>query len=147
MTELGKAMAQPTLGFLLRTLYAHLQSSVYARLRDEGIDQIRPAFSPVFRFLDENGSRLTDLAQATGITKQSMAYLIEEMTELGWVQSEPDEDDRRAKRVVWTAAGRRIQQRVAETSRQVEAEWAEQVGTESWAECRSTLERLVDALR
>jgi glyceraldehyde 3-phosphate dehydrogenase len=50
------------------------------RLADEGYGDIREGYGCVFGFIDiDNGSRLTDLAERAGLTKQAVAEVIPEL--------------------------------------------------------------------
>lgn len=54
--------------------------------------------------LDRDGSRASVLAERAGIGRAAMGELIVELERLGYVERRPDPDDRRAKRIVPTAA-------------------------------------------
>jgi DNA-binding MarR family transcriptional regulator len=59
----------------------------------------------ITRHLAQGGSRLVDLAQAAGMSKQAMASLVAECEVLGLVRSENHPQDARAKRIVFTDTG------------------------------------------
>ena len=69
-------------------------------------DSLRPAHYAVFRYLAPGGSRIGDLADAAGMTQQSMGELVTHLQRCGYVERRSDPDDRRARLVVATAAGR-----------------------------------------
>ena len=135
-----------TVGSLLRAPYRHLQDVVYAALAADGHDAVRPAHSAVFRHIRPDGSRVTELAEQAGMTKQSMAALVDHLEKHGYVRSEPDPTDGRAKRVVLTEGGEIVQREAARLSAQVEAEWAAALGGDDMATLRRLLERLVERL-
>ena len=66
----------------------------------------RAAHLAVFPHLDLEGTRLTDLAQRMGITKQAVSQLIDDLESLEIVERQPDPTDGRAKRVIFTDTGR-----------------------------------------
>jgi hypothetical protein len=92
-------MARRTLGSLLRRPYGALEARAYGGLADRGFSEIRPAHSSVVRHIAASGSRLTDLAARAGMTKQSMAYLVESLARDGFLSVGPDPLDGRAKLV------------------------------------------------
>jgi DNA-binding MarR family transcriptional regulator len=63
----------------------------------EGTPRIRPAHTSVFPHLDHAGTRLTDLAQRMGISKQAVGQLVDELEQMGAVERVPDPSDGRAK--------------------------------------------------
>src|SRR5699024_7785651 len=58
--------------------------------------------------LDESAVaiRVTDLAEATGMSSPSASRMVNRLVTRGFVRSEPDPGDRRAVRITLTAAGR-----------------------------------------
>ncbi len=135
-----------TLGALLRLPFRELARRVYGRLAESGYADIREAHGAVFRHILPGGSRLTHLAERAGITKQSMAYLVDSLGELGYVEYAPDPDDRRAKLARLTERGHSAQQAALRISLQVEREMAALIGEREMADLRALLERLTDRL-
>jgi DNA-binding MarR family transcriptional regulator len=68
--------------------------------------QISAAHIHITRHLPLAGARLTDLAAAAGMSKQAMGALVTQCEAWGIVQREGHGGDGRAKRVVFTEAGR-----------------------------------------
>ena len=66
-----------TLGALLRLPYQALARRLYREIAENGFPDVRPAHGSVFRHILPEGSRVTDLAERAGMTKQSMSYLVE----------------------------------------------------------------------
>ena len=67
--------------------------------------QVGAAHVHITRHLAVNGSRLTDLAQSAGMTKQAMGDLVTQCEAWGLVTREVDVFDRRAKKVMFTLDG------------------------------------------
>jgi DNA-binding MarR family transcriptional regulator len=115
---------------LMRDGFTALNDRVLQRLAEEGHGAVRPAHSAVFEFLDETGTTVSTLAERAQMTKQGMAELVRHLEDHGYVTREPDPDDRRAKLVLLTPAGREVvgiaQRLVPELEQQV----ADLVGTE-----------------
>lgn len=93
-------------------------------------DQIGAAHIHITRHLPLAGERLTELAQRAGMTKQSMAELVNQCEAWGLVTRQADPHDRRAKRVVYTEAGREWHWAFQRAVQQAEAEFVESVGQE-----------------
>ena len=68
-------------------------------------DQISAAHVHITRHLSLQGSRLTELAQAAGMSKQAMGNLVNQCEAWGLVKREGDSRDARAKQLVFTEAG------------------------------------------
>lgn len=134
------------MGALLRLPFEVLLDQVYSQLRTSGFEDIRPAHGNVFRYISAAGSRLTELADAAQITKQSINYLVEYLRDRGYVEMIPDPTDGRAKLIHLTDQGQKVQQMAIQISRQVEAEWAAQLGQRKMSQLRHLLEELSDVL-
>ena len=132
-----------TLGALLRLPYEKLANWTYSELAGHGFEDIRPAHSAVFRHILPAGSRLTELAERAQMTKQSMAYLVESLRELGYLELSPDPTDGRAKLVCLTQRGRAFQQAAMDLSQQAEAQLAARLGEAELVQLRDMLERLI----
>ena len=68
-------------------------------------DQVGAAHIHITRHLAVGGSRLTDLAQSAGMSKQAMGDLVTQCEAWGLVTRRADAYDKRAKQVVFTAFG------------------------------------------
>ena len=68
-------------------------------------DQISAAHIHITRHLSLQGSRLTELAQAAGMSKQAMGNLVDQCEAWGLVKRERDGRDARARQVVFTEDG------------------------------------------
>ena len=68
-------------------------------------DQISAAHVHITRHLSLQGSRLTELAQAAGMSKQAMGNLVNQCEAWGLVKRASDSRDGRARQVVFTEAG------------------------------------------
>jgi DNA-binding MarR family transcriptional regulator len=75
---------------------------------------LQPSHTAVIPNLPPDGLRLTVLAERLRVSVQRAGQLVQELEEAGYVEREDDPDDRRAKRVRYSARGRRLMQDVAE---------------------------------
>jgi DNA-binding MarR family transcriptional regulator len=118
------------------------------RLAAEGYADIREGYGCVFGFIDiDAGSRLTDLAERSGLTKQAVSEVIPELEALGYLTREADPRDRRAKIIKLTPKGRDACLTGRRLFAEIEAEWAEQFGDELLSALREAAERIAAAER
>ncbi|HET7444248.1 MAG TPA: MarR family transcriptional regulator [Solirubrobacterales bacterium] len=113
-----------------------------AELVEAGYGDVRPTHGCVFRFVHENGMRLTELAQRAGMTKQSIGEIVDDLEALGYVERVPDPADKRAKLIRLTEKGRQAQRVGFGLFTTIEQRWAERYGTERIAELRELLEEI-----
>ena len=93
-------------------------------------DQVSAAHVHITRHLALGGSRLTELAERAGMTKQAMGQLVDQCEAWGLVRREPDAHDARSRRVVFTEAGLAWVQAFRDAVAQAEAEFRAEVGNE-----------------
>jgi DNA-binding MarR family transcriptional regulator len=92
--------------------------------------QVGAAHIHITRHLAVGGSRLTDLAQSAGMSKQAMGDLVDQCEAWGLITREPDPHDKRARTVVFTASGLLWLQAFRDAVAQAEAEFRQAVGTD-----------------
>jgi DNA-binding MarR family transcriptional regulator len=92
--------------------------------------QVGAAHIHITRHLAVGGSRLTDLAHSAGMSKQAMGDLVDQCEAWGLVTRQPDPHDKRARTVVFTAAGLLWLQAFRDAVAQAEAEFRQAVGTD-----------------
>ena len=91
-------------------------------------EQISAAHIHITRHLGLQGSRLTELAEAAGMTKQAMGQLVDQCEAWGLVSRAPDPLDARARRVCFTDTGLAWLQAFRDAVQQAQAEFREAVG-------------------
>ena len=92
--------------------------------------QVSAAHIHITRHLPLDGARLTDLAQAAGMSKQAMASLVKQCEAWGLVERAREAQDARANRVVFTAIGLQWLGGFQRAVAQAEAEFRLAVGDE-----------------
>ncbi len=118
---------------------------VFARLREAGFDDLREGHGCVFGFIDlENGSRLTDLAEGAGLTKQAVGEAVAELERLGYVTRAACPDDGRAKIIHVTDRGREACLTGRRLFAEIESEWADELGADLIAGLREGAERVLE---
>ena len=133
-------MTEPlNVGLLLFLPYRALETRVFAGLAAAGFDDLTPAQARVFQRIAPGGSRLTDLAAQTGITKQSVGFLVDQLERAGYVERVPDPADGRARLVRVAERGARSVEASRGIVAQVEAEWTAHLGARRMAQLRRIL--------
>ncbi|WP_248960703.1 MarR family winged helix-turn-helix transcriptional regulator [Sphaerisporangium perillae] len=105
MRRSERKQIDPDLGMMAGQTLFTIQKELFETLAQQGHPRLRPRHGAVLAYLDEEGSRATDLSLQSGQHKQVIGTLVDELVELGYVRREPDPQDRRAKLIVPTALG------------------------------------------
>jgi DNA-binding MarR family transcriptional regulator len=106
MERSARKLAEPDLGVLAARLLLGVQDEIFRRTAEQGFNDLRPRHGAVLAYLDEDGIRLADLARVAGRNKQTIAAIVDELENLGYVYRADDLADRRAKLIVPTERGR-----------------------------------------
>jgi DNA-binding MarR family transcriptional regulator len=145
VTQRGPALAPERarpLPALLQDLAEAQIAELHARLEALGFAEIRQSHGCVFSTIDEHGSRLTELAERSGLTKQSVGEAVADLERLGYVERVPDRADRRAKTIKLTPHGADALAAASQIFADIEDRFADEVGEERYADFRETTERL-----
>ncbi len=130
------------LGVLLREPFLATSERLHEYFAERGHPDVRPPHGNVFQFLDDDGTRVSVLAERAQITKQSMAELVAHLERHGYVERTPDPGDRRAKLVRATPRGAELYALAREFVVATEAEWERRLGKAKLRQLRRLLEEL-----
>lgn len=140
LAHLGGDVSRVTLASLLDLANDAIYEDFHKLLQETPYTDVRPTHGCVFRFLRDDGMRLTELATLAGLTKQSVGEIVDDLTRLGYLERYPDPTDKRAKLLRLTKKGKRAQEVGFGLFDQLEDEWAEAFGADRIAALRSLLE-------
>ncbi len=138
--------APQNLAILLREPFRAGTEVLHRRFRERGHPEIRPPHGDVMQFLDDDGTRVSVLAERAQITKQSMAELVVHLERLGYVERVPDPTDGRARLVRLTARGHETCALAGRLVGELEASWAAALGEPKLRQLKRLLAELWDAI-
>ena len=121
--------------------YRAMDERVRQAMRDAGYD-VTVAQARLAQRIAEDGTRLTELADRAGVTKQTASLLVAALEREGLVERVPDPEDGRARLIRLSARGREAAQRAMEVVIGVEGEWTAHLGPELTERLREALVRL-----
>jgi DNA-binding MarR family transcriptional regulator len=111
-------------------------------LIEAGYGDIRPTHGCVFRFVHDEGMRLTHLASLSGMTKQSIGEIVDDLADRGYVERIPDPEDKRAKLIRLTEKGEEAQATGRSLFTKLEQRLADRHGPDRLADLRQLLEAI-----
>ncbi|SCL38260.1 DNA-binding transcriptional regulator, MarR family [Micromonospora rhizosphaerae] len=133
---------EPNLGLLCFIAYRAMEARVLDALASAGFDDLTPAQGRVFARIGPNGTRVTDLAEQARVTKQTAAFLVDQLERAGYVRRVPDPRDARARLVTIAERGEAAITVARGAEAQVEAEWTRHLGRQAASQLRRALTRL-----
>ena len=129
------------LATLMFISYRAMDERVRQAMRDAGYD-VTVAQARLAQRIAEDGTRLTELADRAGVTKQTASLLVAALEREGLVERVPDPADGRARLIQLSSRGREAAQRAMEVVIGVEGEWTAHLGPELTERLREALVRL-----
>jgi DNA-binding MarR family transcriptional regulator len=132
LTHLGRLLGHATRRFDERVLalMAHNVEVPLALSNLAARAQVSAAHVHITRHVALEGSRLTELAQRAGMSKQAMGDLVDQCEAWGLVKRESDPADARGRLVRFTPTGLAWLQAFKDAVAQAEAEFRQEVGDE-----------------
>jgi DNA-binding MarR family transcriptional regulator len=130
------------IGLLLYLPYRFLENRVFTALAQAGYGDVTPAQARIFQRIGPAGTRLTELAEAAQVTKQTAGFLVDQLENAGYVERTPDPTDARARLVRITTRGAATIPISQAAIAAIEQEWASHLGEQRMAQLREALARL-----
>lgn len=133
------------LGWLLGRSDLLFAEGVTRAMHERGFAGIRLVHIALIRNVDENGTRISDIARRAGMTKQATGQLVAEFVELGYIRLVTDPDDGRAKIARYTAKGKRLLHAIVASIAQTEGVVSKAIGAAQLETLKATLGRLLSS--
>lgn len=105
ITAMSGEWRHTNVGRLLNNAVRRFETRVFELLADAGHTEARLTHLNLTRHLDSAGTRMTELARRSGVTKQAIGELTVQCEELGLIRRVADPTDARAKLVKFTPRG------------------------------------------
>ena len=130
-------------GVLLNVSFGAFKLQLHRHLADAGFTDLGPSFGYVFRLLLAQPASLRDVAERLGISSPGALKVVDDMVAKGYVERQDDPHDRRVKRLLLTARGRRAIEEARRFHALFEQGLAERLGARQVAAARAVLEQVV----
>jgi DNA-binding MarR family transcriptional regulator len=145
-------MTKPTtdaalfVGALLRLCYQQVRERMIEAIQAAGFTDLDEAYFPMFTYPPPNAARPSELARRFGMSRQAVNYLITQLEVAGYLQRRTDR--RSGRRLVYlTSRGWQVIETMYAAARQLQAEWADEVGRERFAQFMDVLTELSSKVR
>jgi DNA-binding MarR family transcriptional regulator len=132
----------PLIGALLRVPFETVRDRMLTGLHERGFTDLVAAHLDVFQYPGPENQRPLELAIKTRMTKQALNYLLGQLQQLGYLNRETDNRDKRSKRIRLTPKGLAAGKAIREIVQELEAEWEQQLGPRKFAQLRGLLTQL-----
>jgi DNA-binding MarR family transcriptional regulator len=135
-------MTEMNMAVLMFIAFRHAEQRIMDYMVDSGYDDVTLAQGRLFARIGEEGTRLTELAEAAQVTKQTAGFLVDQLEKARYVERVPDPTDARARLVKIAPRGRNAQARARVMERTIEDEWERHLGKTRMRELRRALNDL-----
>ncbi len=131
------------IGRLLLLAFRIFESIMLKNFSAMGCQDLRMSHLPILRNIKAEGSRTTEIAEQTSLTKQAVGSLAHELEEMGYIRRFPDPTDGRAKLVRFSGHGMDFVHRLPEAIHNSEKEIAAIIGDKEFKTLRKALHHLI----
>lgn len=115
---------------------------LHGEMVELGHDWYGDARGTIASQLDPEGMSQSLLVSRMGMTKQAVQQLLDGLEADGIIRREPDPEDGRGKRIVYTAKGLKAQRDATRIKRKIERDFASRLGERAFRELRASLQKL-----
>lgn len=129
----------PLIGALLRMPWERVVRHMLKRLHERGFNDLDVAHLNLLLYPGPQGARPSELAAQRGISKQAANYLLGQLEQLGYLERQPDPDDRRSKRIALTERGERVAHTIRDAVSEIAREWEAQLGHKRYTQLQTLL--------
>lgn len=133
------------LGWLLGRADLLFAEGVTRTMHERGFAGIRLVHIALIRNVDENGTRITDIARRAGMTKQATGQLVAEFVEFGYIRLVNDPTDGRVKIARYTAKGKKLLVSIVASIKHTEDAVSAAIGVKQLENLKRVLGRLLSA--
>jgi DNA-binding MarR family transcriptional regulator len=133
------------IGALLRLPWEAVQEHILQRLHANGFADFDASYLIVAQYPGPQGERPSDLAARLRISKQALNHLLGQLEQRGYLERQPDPDDKRSKRIALTPRGTRAAIVIRQAVIEMEDAWKQQLGPKRFAQLRTLLQELNQA--
>lgn len=134
-------VSQPHVGVLFFVAHRAVEQRVIERVQAAG-HRVTQAQGRVAARIAPEGTRLTELAAAAQVTKQTAGFLVDQLERQGLVERVPDPRDGRARLVRVAERGAQAVALTVPVVAEVEAQWRAHLGEQRWTQLRDALAAL-----
>jgi DNA-binding MarR family transcriptional regulator len=133
------AWRRENIGRYLNHAVRRFEQRVIEIVERSGHRDMRVSFLNLTRNLDVEGTRITELAQRAGMTKQSMSELVAQCAKAGLVVQRPHANDARARLVTFTRKGLAVLEAFRGALVTAEREMRKEVGADAFRLIKNAL--------
>jgi DNA-binding MarR family transcriptional regulator len=130
------------IGALLRVPGQAIHRRIIRELNAAGFEELRLPHMAVLQFPGPDGVRPGSLAERAGMSKQAMNQLLRSLEHLGYIVRSDAPNERRARIIRLTKRGRAAYSKIHDILRQVESEWSDELGPQSFSQLKRLLFRV-----
>lgn len=133
-------------GALLRLCWQQVRGRMIEAIHAAGFTDLDEAHFPMFTYPPPDEARPSELARRFRMSRQAVNYLIAQLEAAGYLQRRTDRHSGR-RLVYLTPRGWQVIETMYATARQLQAEWADKVGRERFADFMEVLRELSGEVR
>jgi len=109
-----------------------VQRKLMNECRDEGFVGLKLSYGQVIPLIEPQGTRIIDVARSSGISKQAIGQIANDLEQQGYIVRVDDDVDKRAKKLVLAARGIELIRTAGHALGSIERQASEVLGDAQW---------------
>ena len=123
----------------LDKIHHAFRQQLMAHAEKKGHKKLKLHYNQIFSCIGEDGIRISDLAKAMGVSKQSISRLILEVEDSGYLVRTSDKDDKRATKINLSPKGHQLIEDTKSITLSIEKQYAKIVGPAEFTQLKKSL--------
>lgn len=131
----------PFIGALLHLCWQKVRARMFAVVQEAGYSDLLESHFAAFSYPLPDGVRPSDFARQVGMSRQAANYLVGQLERMGYLERRADR--RGGRRLIYlTRKGWKVVDVMWSALRQIQLEWADEVGARRFADFMTVLRKL-----
>jgi DNA-binding MarR family transcriptional regulator len=124
-----------------------VQRKLMVACRDEGFAGLKLSYGQVIPLIEPQGTRIIDVARSSGISKQAIGQIANDLEQQGYIVRGDDDADKRAKKLLLTARGIELIRAAGNALGSIERQAGAVLGDNQWQSMMRASETVFSGMR
>jgi DNA-binding MarR family transcriptional regulator len=133
---------QPLARFMI-SLFKLFEDEIISKLSKTPFREVTRTDLSSMRYIDENGSTVSQLANFAGVSKQAMSKQVENLSKRGYLKKFTNQEDGRVFKILFTEKGLALINLLVEIIRGVELKYERTIGKSEYIKIKANLKLLI----
>lgn len=137
---------ETSMGMIIRKAQSVMHQRLFMNFRKAGLEVSPEQWGIMLMLMKNDGIKQNEIAEWVGRNDSSITRIIDNLSQKGYVERRPHENDRRVNLIYLTEEGKSLQQKLIEAAAQTQKEARESIDAGELEICRKVLYQIINNL-